>query len=339
MNTEPICLVCSKQTPKMLNLYSCDDEVATVFTLLTEIAITENDYLCRSCNNQLQIACEFREKCLTSELCLIRQIKQQQEVTAVEEIEMEMPEQKFEDQKGEMIEEWVEGDEPMYEIAEMVEIKPETQNDYLEPYIDEHFITIQEEEEEEEGGGEQELVTEKRFQCLKCNKSFKRNDRLKDHLNLHTNTFYKCEYEGCTKQYWNKQSLFSHLETHKMEPNKCDFCEKILTTKAALRSHIRQVHLESMEDHRCEECGKNFKNHKMLYCHRQTHIREKNYECPICLKKFISNAKLNRHKIQVHSTDEDCKYKCDFCSYSTASRFNFKRHQNKHVHIKLEGEN
>lgn len=242
-------------------------------------------------------------------------MRQQSEIIALEENEP----LKTENVEN-MIEEWVDT-ETAFEVAE----------------TDEEDVAIIEEDMANDIFTEDPIVeptsntTEKLFHCPNCQRSFKRHDRLKEHLNLHTNTFYKCGIDGCTKEYWNKQSFFSHQETHKNYTTKCTVCNKEFATRAAFRSHIKQVHAESLKEHRCEFCGKCFKNHKMLYCHKQIHIRDKTHECPICLKKFISNAKLNRHKLQVHV--ESKAYQCLSCSYSTASRSNFVRHQNKHANL------
>lgn len=73
MSSEEVCLICLKQTQKMMNIHENDEESTTVFKLLTGITITTNDSLCRPCYNLLQIVVDFREKCLTSDLCLIRE--------------------------------------------------------------------------------------------------------------------------------------------------------------------------------------------------------------------------------------------------------------------------
>lgn len=133
MEVQIVCLVCGKQAPKMVGLWNNDEEAATVFNLLTDIQIRENDFVCRSCNNQLQIVCEFREKCHTSELILMRQLGQQQEVTK-EEVTEEAAEEEVEPEKPEeveMIEEWVEHSDPP--CTQMVD----DEEQFIEPMAEE----------------------------------------------------------------------------------------------------------------------------------------------------------------------------------------------------------
>ena len=53
------------------------------------------------------------------------------------------------------------------------------------------------------------------------------------------------------------------------------------------------------------------------------HTNEKNYECELCDKKFVSKSRLTYHKINVHDPP---KFQCDNCSKLFRSRVNFERH-------------
>ena len=64
----------------------------------------------------------------------------------------------------------------------------------------------------------------------------------------------------------------------------------------------------------CEECGRNFRDKKSLKLHFKCHLNDRQYPCPYCDYKGISNGRLRNHLKYVHVNKSDLKeMKCEFC--------------------------
>ena len=77
-------------------------------------------------------------------------------------------------------------------------------------------------------------------------------------MNLHIREkIYTCGV--CKKEFWQKQSLASHMDLHNKDGFKCCVCSNIFTRRCNLQEHM---------------------NH---------HTREKVYTCGICKKRVLEN--------------------------------------------------
>ena len=96
----------------------------------------------------------------------------------------------------------------------------------------------------------------------------------------------------------------------KTKPFQCDYeaCRKTFTTKRGLNRHSA-IHTDASQ-FRCYsgDCfGKiKFRDSQALARHIQlTHTMEKPFECNICNKRYGLSYNLKRHKVQVHSTENE----------------------------------
>nr|XP_009859292.1 zinc finger protein 420 [Ciona intestinalis]XP_018668474.1 zinc finger protein 420 [Ciona intestinalis] len=118
----------------------------------------------------------------------------------------------------------------------------------------------------------------KPFACVECDKSFKTNPYLKQHV----------------------------LAVHN-KPNKCEQCGKGFGRRSDLNRHLRSVHMRE-RNHSCSKCGWTFAEAGNLKHHIQAvHTKEKNFQCLICSKQFSISSYLKTHMIRVHGVDESTK--------------------------------
>ena len=148
-------------------------------------------------------------------------------------------------------------------------------------------------------------------------------------------------YERCVKLKMRKRQL----QSDKCE-QVCDTCGKTITTKSGYRQHI-QSHLrkgaskeeeESSEIanlyHYCDQCGKRFTKPYLLKMHIKSVHENVQYPCSSCPLIFADYFKLNRHKLQVHSTDE--KYQCKYCGKRFGDVTTRKLHERVHEDPKFQ---
>ena len=98
-----------------------------------------------------------------------------------------------------------------------------------------------------------------------------------------------------------------------------------VTSGHALEQHIKTIHDDGNEDHKCESCGKSFSRVDSLKRHIHiVHERHKDYKCESCGKIFYNANNLNRHIHTVHEGRKD--YKCESCSKSFSGSEYLKKH-------------
>lgn len=79
------------------------------------------------------------------------------------------------------------------------------------------------------------------FICDLCGKSFCRKPNIKQHMQLHLQTYivYECDYENCSKFYNAKRNLNAHIRSkHQGRHFMCTICKCKLSTKSKLEQHM-----------------------------------------------------------------------------------------------------
>lgn len=89
-----------------------------------------------------------------------------------------------------------------------------------------------------------EHKSQKDFPCPVCGKIYKTENRLHLHMQSHEpqpNVFpFVCMY--CEKRFKTQAILNTHVKTHFPEQIACDFCNKHMSSKSALKRHIMSIH-------------------------------------------------------------------------------------------------
>ncbi|XP_044764554.1 zinc finger protein 714-like [Coccinella septempunctata] len=141
----------------------------------------------------------------------------------------------------------------------------------------------------------------KPYSCPKCEKRFKTSTNLKQHLKYHKGTRSEiCTY--CGKGFITKPDLFVHEKIHfNKKTYSCEICHKSFNTHKNLGTHKLIVHTDpSLWNYVCNFCNKRFPQKSNMTAHVRRHKGEKLFECHLCQKKFYENGTLKKH-IVTHS--------------------------------------
>lgn len=125
----------------------------------------------------------------------------------------------------------------------------------------------------------------KKYICEKCGKSFRCEMFLKRHY--------------MTKAHNDDMSQTSRKKRiRERKDYKCHFCEKLLTSQASLKTHIR-IHTGE-RPFVCPDCPKRFRSRIHLMSHRVVHTKERPYACKICSKSYTQRGPLRHHIKKTH---------------------------------------
>ena len=190
--------------------------------------------------------------------------------------------------------------------------------------------------------------------CVKCGLMFNNQDERKAHMN---DVHLKCQQ--CDIVYRSFTSLRLHNEhVHlKLKPHKCLTCGRSFSMKSSLLNHERVIHQGTKKlsvcpicgksmttcqvnthikrdhmrqrDYACDLCPRKFYNPSSLKLHvNDQHLRIKAYPCKLCDKSFTQSGGLHTHKRFVHS---DLKpFHCSKCGKSYKAKAHLHRHQRTH---------
>ena len=136
------------------------------------------------------------------------------------------------------------------------------------------------------------------FHCSFCVKKFTTNNNLVVHeIFKHHILPYKCPKKKCNKTFAKEEFLKEHIEFfHKkkgVEKSwKCTKTEKCIKrgtafeTETKLKHHIATRH--GKKKFQCDKCEKNFTTKYELEVHSKKHTQEKPFSCEKCGTKFAS---------------------------------------------------
>ncbi|CAH1980910.1 unnamed protein product [Acanthoscelides obtectus] len=186
--------------------------------------------------------------------------------------------------------------------------------------------------------------------CPHCNKSFKKNATLDNHiLKEHpefmasvTKKIYQCPY--CPYRTVEKAWLDRHFITHSdvvsgIKLMKCEHCNKSFKQKVTLDNHILHKHPEFMSSvtkkiHQCPYCPYRTVEKGGLNRHLITHSDAvsgiKVIKCEHCNKSFKKQVKLDNHILKEHpefmSSVTNEIHQCPYCPYRTVEKAGLDRH-------------
>lgn len=138
------------------------------------------------------------------------------------------------------------------------------------------------------------------FKCCVCGKVCMNPT---DHRKVHSEARpFVCEYEGCGKAYKCKTNLNHHYESvHEtaVVPHKCEKCGKNFKNKYLLTKHM-SITCNDARPFVCRTCGKGFKVLRTLKYHEGLHAEHKPIACDICGKGVPSKDHLKVHMTACH---------------------------------------
>uniref|UniRef100_A0A336LTD6 CSON004401 protein n=1 Tax=Culicoides sonorensis TaxID=179676 RepID=A0A336LTD6_CULSO len=136
------------------------------------------------------------------------------------------------------------------------------------------------------------------YNCRYCPESFPNYSCRRTHeVRFHTFDYkYVCNF--CPKKFMERVQLKKHIATHTGERSyRCEMCGMAFITLTNLK-----LHLASHSDERpfpCAICNSRYKTKMALKKHQRIH-EERNYECPVCMQKYLVNQQLRIHITRNH---------------------------------------
>lgn len=133
------------------------------------------------------------------------------------------------------------------------------------------------------------------YQCDHCKKTYCTKAYLAKHLKYEHGTAegFRCSF--CSKQFYSKSKLDTHIVKHTQEKKfACEICNGRFGTQMALVYHTR-LHTGE-KPYSCEYCNAAFISASRRLEHTRRHHMEPNLECDICHSKFKATGSLLKHR-------------------------------------------
>ncbi|XP_059618621.1 oocyte zinc finger protein XlCOF6-like [Phlebotomus argentipes] len=170
--------------------------------------------------------------------------------------------------------------------------------------------------------------------CDFCSRKFLSPCLLRDHIwSKHRQEERPYVCSECGKRFTTKGNLQSHMTIHMPDEMRlifpCPYCEKKFSQKICVEGHITACH-DRDNAFICEECGKSCNTKGALGQHMETHIKEYNFQCQICSKKFKTRLQVKRHEV-CHSAEV---FLCGECGLKLKSKKTLRMHKLVHLDVK-----
>ncbi|KAK1118523.1 hypothetical protein K0M31_014832 [Melipona bicolor] len=138
-------------------------------------------------------------------------------------------------------------------------------------------------------------VTDIRYLCDVCSKTFASKSGLRFHMKSHTSAAKAHPCRHCGKGFAIPSYARRHERIHAGDKRfVCHFCSAAFASSNGLKYHLR---LHSGEaNYHCETCGKSFYRRKYLNEHVFTHTGERPYVCKACGASYASSGSLFVHQ-------------------------------------------
>ena len=179
-----------------------------------------------------------------------------------------------------------------------------------------------------------------RLQCDVCSKLFCDKSALARHLLYHGEPKFECD--ECPEKFREGRHLKRHKKVHAgeiIDEKTCEHCNKSFKCFQSLKNHQVMYHEKKTEETDgpavCNECGREYKSHKLLKAHLRIHTpeyRNQKYCCDICGNEYKSNVSLRSHINTIHHGQRN--FPCDICGKLFTRANTLRSHRKIHDGIK-----
>lgn len=185
------------------------------------------------------------------------------------------------------------------------------------------------------------------FECFACHRTYKSIKTVRRHSRIcrrtesqpkvakpsyyqrDTNNQFVCDL--CGKCFTTRQSVYAHIQKHVGPKFLCNICGKCLSNRNNLTKHHKTVHLKE-KNYQCTTCDKRYDSSYRLRIHQNSHENIRLFGCTLCYQRFITSSALSRHKKTVHKQGE--LYECNICFRKFNVAYNMRAHMVTHTGIK-----
>lgn len=108
----------------------------------------------------------------------------------------------------------------------------------------------------------------------------------------------------------------------------CDHCSAHFPTFTELQTHSLALHQRRSYVFCCD---KRYNQRTRLYEHVLLHVNPEYYQCDICKRNCLDNESLRRHKLKIHTPEEQRDFKCEKCAKAFATQGDLILHKNYHT--------
>ncbi|XP_031769738.2 gastrula zinc finger protein XlCGF57.1-like [Galleria mellonella] len=164
----------------------------------------------------------------------------------------------------------------------------------------------------------------RRYHCTCCSYSTPHSQTLVNHMRRHDGERpYHCE---CGKSFTQSSSLAAHQKTHSNTTYfTCAVCGKQFKHAYSLKNHSRVHQSGNLE---CKICQKVLKSKQSMRDHMHRHYNIRNYNCEECGDTFVTSSELLNHR-KTHNLEK--KIECHLCGYKTHTKKNLIIHLKRHA--------
>ncbi|XP_046703089.1 zinc finger protein 1035 [Silurus meridionalis] len=194
------------------------------------------------------------------------------------------------------------------------------------------------------------------FQCQMCGKGFVSLFALRKHKHTHVGKHpHRCT--KCQLSFTRSSKLREHMTTHREENFPCDLCHENFSCKSSRAEH-RKIHTEGEDElpplippakqassppvsvspslstaqqyrYRCEICQVRFPDPEQLSEHGCNPAKERPYSCKDCNQHFLHGSHLKKHQL-THQLSGSRSFQCNSCHMSFRHRHHFLTHLQTH---------
>ena len=167
---------------------------------------------------------------------------------------------------------------------------------------------------------------QRKFQCIKCDRSFHMMSTLKQHMLGHKkqaiNETKMFQCQQCDQKFVRKSQLMTHSHKfHSKFTYSCNLCPRKFTSVFCLRTHkcvklgqskhidkTKQSDIISVKtgqiNYKCDVCNDMFTKHCCFQVHRRGHSNGR-FQCTLCKLNFTKWINFKRHNIHKHGGELD----------------------------------